>query len=1380
VAHADVVAHWPLDDGLANPNSTTAVDVVGSNHGTLQNFLLTPTWISGFMGGALAFDGGMQKVDFGAGDDLDITGALSITLWLNKQGLNANSNYGHLAGKNSTGRSVNGSYFLKSMPDDTLLFAVTTRGANVNLSGTQPVPLDEWHHMAVVFVPSTAMRIYLDGDLYAEKTDNVPASTASISIPFTIGHIYAHTSPGYAFNGYLDDIQVYNNALTDEQVKQIVNTGDRRASNPQPGNGQHVDVTLSHLSWTNTEPLEPGNNITCDVLFGTDPNMKTDTQMIEVGTSETFTSNVSLQREQVYFWQVICHEDNGLEVQTTEGPIWSFNTVNAAPEVDAGNDLSAFLDNGLATVALNGQVMDEDGFAVSWSVIEKPTDATVVIAAPTDAITTATFDAVGDYTLRLTATDMGIPAKSAFDELIISVHENAEVLPFTVVALPDTQLYSESRPDIFLNQTMWVAENANAQRIVMVSHLGDIVQSGSNLDQWNNADAAMSKLDGLVPYGMAIGNHDLDALGGDRSTNFRIYFGSDRFQDHPGYGGHSANGLNSYHFFEGGGYTFLSLHLDLDIPNDAIDWAQDIMDLYPNFPTIISTHVYLAKSSGRNASAYARANGNSGQAVWEKLIANNDQIFMTLNGHLVSERMEVAYNNLGHIVYQIQVDYQNRPNGGNGWLQMYTFVPTEDKIRVTTYSPSLNSWERDQDSEFDIPLDFDQRFAFASISMPVARWRLDDGLADPRSLIAQDVYGNHQGTLEDYAAPTWVLGKLKGALAFDGVSNNVDCGSTELLDMTGALTLMTWMNKTDATSSSYSHIIGKDRTGGAGGDSYYLKSMQDHSLAFGVTPADNFEIRGSDAVPLNEWHHIAAVFVPGERMTLYLDGQVYYEVTDSIPSSTKVVSGTPFTMGQIDTRSNGYALYGALDDVRLYDEALTMGQIFDVLTQGSSLIAHWRLDDGSIEPTSLIATDDVGIHHGILEDYAAPAWAPGILAGALAFDGISNNVDCGSTELLDMTGALTLMTWMNKTDATSSSYSHIIGKDRTGGAGGDSYYLKSMQDHSLAFGVTPADNFEIRGSEAVPLNEWHHIAAVFVPGERMTLYLDGQVYYEATDSIPSSTKVVSGTPFTMGQIDTRSNGYALYGALDDVRLYDQALTMGQIFDVLTQGSSLIAHWRLDDGSIEPMSLIATDDVGIHHGTLEDYAAPAWAPGILAGALAFDGVSNNVDCGSTGLLDMTGALTLMTWMNKTDATSSSYSHIIGKDRTGGAGGDSYYLKTMQDHSLAFGVTPADNFEIRRVRGSEAVPLNEWHHIAAVFVPGERMTLYLDGQVYYEVTDSIPSSTKVVPETPFTMGQIDTTGNGYALMGLLDDVRVYRVAMSQREITGFVLNSLIENE
>jgi hypothetical protein len=59
----------------------------------------------------------------------------------------------------------------------------------------------------------------------------------------------------------------------------------------------------------------------------------------------------------------------------------------------------------------------------------------------------------------------------------------------------------------------------------------------------------------------------------------------------------------------------------------------------------------------------------------------------------------------GHTVYQILSDYQSRTNGGDGWLRILSFHPTEDKIYVNTYSPYLNSYENDLSSEFAIDYD---------------------------------------------------------------------------------------------------------------------------------------------------------------------------------------------------------------------------------------------------------------------------------------------------------------------------------------------------------------------------------------------------------------------------------------------------------------------------------------------------------------------------------------------------------------------------------------------------------------------------------------------------------------------------------------------------
>src|SRR5690348_9996388 len=76
---------------------------------------------------------------------------------------------------------------------------------------------------------------------------------------------------------------------------------------------------------------------------------------------------------------------------------------------------------------------------------------------------------------------------------------------FTIVALPDTQVYSKDYPQIFKAQTQWIANNAGARNIKLVLMEGDIVNGGGETYQWQNADVAMKILDGKVPYMVAMG-----------------------------------------------------------------------------------------------------------------------------------------------------------------------------------------------------------------------------------------------------------------------------------------------------------------------------------------------------------------------------------------------------------------------------------------------------------------------------------------------------------------------------------------------------------------------------------------------------------------------------------------------------------------------------------------------------------------------------------------------------------------------------------------------------------------------------------------------------------------------------------------------------------
>jgi hypothetical protein len=283
--------------------------------------------------------------------------------------------------------------------------------------------------------------------------------------------------------------------------------------------------------------------------------------------------------------------------------------------------------------------------------------------------------------------------------------------PFTVVMLPDTQHYSRSYPDLFMAQTEWIKENRDPQNIVFVTHVGDIVNDhGKATNQWAVADKAMSILDGVVPWAVAIGNHDYDTVARhtNAGTTFVQHFGPERFRKYSWYGGASANGMNSYQLLSAGGVDFVMLHLQLDVPDFAIEWASAVLHAHSKRAAIVTTHSYLNGVTGTNGYNSAVSKwGNSGEQVWQKLIRNHPQIFLVLCGH---HQNTVAYhqvstNDSGKRVVEILADYQKEHHGGDAWLRLLRFVPDKREIRVQTYSPALQRFRTDPKNEFVVPMD---------------------------------------------------------------------------------------------------------------------------------------------------------------------------------------------------------------------------------------------------------------------------------------------------------------------------------------------------------------------------------------------------------------------------------------------------------------------------------------------------------------------------------------------------------------------------------------------------------------------------------------------------------------------------------------------------
>ena len=267
---------------------------------------------------------------------------------------------------------------------------------------------------------------------------------------------------------------------------------------------------------------------------------------------------------------------------------------------------------------------------------------------------------------------------------------------FTVVILPDTQLYSQLYPDTYVSQTEWIKDRLEADNIKFVIHLGDIVQNhNSKEEEWRAADRAHRILDGVVPYSMVPGNHDMEYVDKKVLRDTRLYnkyFPPARFEKYSWYGGHRGDTNDSnYCLFEASGMKFMVLSLEFTPRDETLQWASQIVASHPEHRVIVVTHCYM-RPNGRDTACGTSygLEGNSGQGVWEKFVRKQEKVVMVVSGHVLGVGMQTSANDAGQPVHEMLVDYQGLPNGGNGWLRTLRFAPAENKIYVKAYSPLLD------------------------------------------------------------------------------------------------------------------------------------------------------------------------------------------------------------------------------------------------------------------------------------------------------------------------------------------------------------------------------------------------------------------------------------------------------------------------------------------------------------------------------------------------------------------------------------------------------------------------------------------------------------------------------------------------------------------
>ena len=355
ISDESLVGWWTFDEGMGD----TVVDWSGyGNHGTLMG---GPKWSEGYQGGALEFGPG-RYVDCGTNAAKEVTNDFTLAAWA-KLAPGTAGNYGGIGGRlmydgtNYFGFAVvrhSSNVYRLWVGDGSADLAKSAASSNVTYTDT------EWHHVAGVR-EGQINALYVDGVRQASTTLTgfVPSSQF-----FYIGRQYS-TQTDRTFIGLIDDVRIYNRALTDEEMAEVMRGDPLPARNTSPASGSNPDIDNAlPLSWS------AGDNASQhDVYFSTDRNAvdsadSTDTTGVYRGRQSATTYAPPEGVEWgggPYYWRI---DEVNMDGTITKGYIWNF-TVADFILVD---DFESYTDNDAAGEAVWQHWIDGFGVADNGSV----------------------------------------------------------------------------------------------------------------------------------------------------------------------------------------------------------------------------------------------------------------------------------------------------------------------------------------------------------------------------------------------------------------------------------------------------------------------------------------------------------------------------------------------------------------------------------------------------------------------------------------------------------------------------------------------------------------------------------------------------------------------------------------------------------------------------------------------------------------------------------------------------------------------------------------------------------------------------------------------------------------------------------------------------
>ncbi len=1335
------VAYWKFDDG----QGTTAKDAtMQANNGTLGTGVSAPTWQSEdqcISGKCLYFPtGGNSYVDMGSSTALNFASTASFTIatWFKSTG------GGFLIAKGTSGNCYN---YEINISGTTVQFGNTANSTNIATG----ISTGTWYHLAVVYNNSTVTP-YLNGVALSPITKSTSGCSQSLKIGYAAGG-----APQY-FNGYIDDLKIYNYARSGNQILADYNgrgnpngggvvLGASTQNNSALNNGLvgywRMDETASPASdssgngsngtWTGSAASAAGK-------FGNGGSFPGGTgSYISIANNSNFnfgSSNFTLSawiktNSTTTPQTILSHFDNGSPFAG-----WDF-AMNVAGACGSGKicmwDGSSWqgVTSGITASTWTHVMAVRNGTTVTFYVNGTSVGTITIQASIPTSTNTFRIGDSGDAVRSFNGT---------IDETRIY---NRALSPAEV-----TTLYNFAPGPV----GYWDFEDGSGTSVKDKS-------GNANTGTWAGT-GAKHWLTGK--YGSAGNFNGTD----DKITGSYVNT----------YGGLTLSAWINPTQTSG---TYAAIWNGLSGSNDNNKANQ----IY-----ILAGSIYFRAGNG---SSYTTVSGGTVNTnTWTHVSATDDGTTLKIyvNGVLISSTAAVGavYNaSPGTLIF------------GEDSLNNYPFSGKLDEVKVYNYARTQAQIVSDMNAGHPN--------VGSPVGSPIGYWKFDEGYG-----ITANNSGNGgstlNGTLTNMASPAtstsgWTnSGKFGKALTFNsGSSTYVTMGNQSALNFTDSFSLSAWIKTTASpTGGNYSTIVSKGALqGSTNGYALFLNGDNLAHLTFQVRNSSTIVQLDGGVVNDNNWHHVLAVRNHSINTSyIYVDGIL--KASDATTSLTNYSSTGNFGIGGNYTVAGAvwsFFFTGSIDEVKVYPYALTadqvkldmnqsqsqvLGALSDAANGGNSAAAEycipgdtstcsapvgrWDFDESSgttVNDTS--GNSNTGTWSG-----TGAHWTPGKIGFAGNFNGSDDYVSVGDTTSLQLTTTGTVEAWIYP---TSVSGTHVIFRKNNGSSPFDGYILYANNTDLVFRWDNTGTTNQVTASGILSANAWYHVVGIQT-GSGIQVYLNGSLVASGGSANSLTSKGYSA------QIASSASD-RLIGKIDQVRVFNYARTAAQVAWDYNRGGP-VGWWKMDEcqgttindasGNANTGTLIVgATGSQTSAGTCTASGTTAWYQGKTGkfnSSLNFDGTDDYVDAGSSNTITSNN-ITTCAWVKP---AVTSRGDIVTRWNSGVGNSQFDLLYGLTTGKPQFYITDGTAPGIKNSGvGSTTMSTGRWYYICGTY-NGSTVAVYLNGTLESSAAASITLNTTSLYN--YRIGDNSQNGNGSSganpLTGQIDDVRVFNYALTGTQI------------